>query len=309
MKPSLSIRYVWLLAIFTFGTLLLFVPENARSQIESTHLPSDAKSDGNQVNEMFLSKWDLGITLSSSADSNAYIYLRFYEWNLFDAVIAGEHTRGRDRWPWVISPDQQVAIMNFDFFRVQIKVVEDGAIMNLTVTNNSSHDWPEIAAIIPCLSPEYKRHGIPENPFFFDDEHSRTYFLGSHGLELLAEREIHFDTEMKFKVLEKSQDGSALFPLFSHKWPTSTEDAVGGLMVRESVDKTWVTGIAWDHFLSCQGHNPRKCMHLSARVGPLKIGETKTLRGKIYLLKGMKEDCVRRFRDDSRGNVPIESVE
>jgi hypothetical protein len=39
-------------------------------------------------------------------------------------------------------------------------------------------------------------------------------------------------------------------------------------------------------------------MHLSVRVGPLKQGQSRTIRGRIYLIKGSKEDCLRRFEKD-----------
>jgi len=208
-----------------------------------------------------------------------------YDKAKYDAVEKGEHTRGKDRWPWELSADLQEATLNTGMFRANIKVVEDGATIELEVSNIITHDWPEQAAIIPCLSPEYSRHDIPQNPFFFDEQHQRTYFLGTEGPELLKEREIHFNTALKEQILKKSQDGKGTFAGFSDKWPTSDRDAVKGLMVRESVDGTWVTGIAWDHFLSAQGHNPRKCMHLSVGVGPLKVGESKEIHGKIYLFK------------------------
>ena len=93
--------------------------------------------------------------------------------------------------------------------------------------------------------------------------------------------------------------------VFSEKWPTSDRDAYAGLMARESNDKQWVMGIAWESYISAQGHNPWECMHLSIRVGPLKQGQTKTIRGKIYLFKGSKEDCLRRFKKDfsTRGDT------
>lgn len=88
--------------------------------------------------------------------------------------------------------------------------------------------------------------------------------------------------------------------VFSSKWPTSDVDAHGGLLLRESDDETWVMGIAWESFISAQGHNPWSCMHLSIAVGPLAPGETKTVRGKMYLFKGTKEDCLERFNRDFR---------
>jgi hypothetical protein len=53
-------------------------------------------SNSPSSNEMYLSEWDLGIALHSAKDTNAFIYFRFYEWHLFDAIESGEHTRGKD---------------------------------------------------------------------------------------------------------------------------------------------------------------------------------------------------------------------
>jgi len=111
-------------------------------------------------------------------------------------------------------------------------------------------------------------------------------------------REIHFNHGLKKTIMnwkKEREDGNFVF---SNKWPTSDHDAYAGLMVRESEDKQWVMGIAWESFISAQGHNPWKCMHLSIRVGPLKQGEKKTIRGRIYLFKESKEDCLRYFKRD-----------
>jgi hypothetical protein len=50
-------------------------------------------------------------------------------------------------------------------------------------------------------------------------------------------------------------------------------------------------------------------MHLSIRVGPLKQGQTKTIRGRIYLLKGSKEDCLRRFTKDFSTRMDATAVQ
>ena len=73
-------------------------------------------------------------------------------------------------------------------------------------------------------------------------------------------------------------------------------------MIREDDAHKWVMGIAWDDFLSAQGHNPWKCMHLSVRVGPLKSGASKVIRGKIYLFEGSKEDCIKKYQTDFQTN-------
>lgn len=249
-------------------------------------------------NQMHLSEWKLGIGLHSSRDTTAYIYFRFYEWHLFDAIEAGDHTRGKDDWNWDITADRQEANMNSESLKVNIRVVDDGAEIKMTITNNSDHNWPEIAAIVPCLSPEYERHNIPVNTNFLDEKHKKTYYINSEGFELLKMREIHFNYDLKQKVINRSEDKAGYFAQFSNKWPTSNDDAVEGLMLRESADGNWVTGIAWENYLSAQGHNPRKCMHLSPCVGPLKKGETITIRGKIYLLRGSREECLKHYNKD-----------
>ncbi len=86
--------------------------------------------------------------------------------------------------------------------------------------------------------------------------------------------------------------------VFSFKWPTSERNAHAGLLIRESEANNMVMGIAWEAYISAQGNNPWHCMHLSVRVGPLKQGETKTIRGKIYLFDGTKEDCLNKYRRD-----------
>ena len=83
-------------------------------------------------------------------------------------------------------------------------------------------------------------------------------------------------------------------------WSTrpSLGDASIALLSEQPTDGKWVCGIAWQEFLSAQGHNPWECMHLSIRIGPLASGESKTIRGKIYLFEGNKDKLLQRYHDD-----------
>ena len=85
--------------------------------------------------------------------------------------------------------------------------------------------------------------------------------------------------------------------VFSNKWPTSKDDAHEGLLVRQSTDGRWVTGIAWRDFLSAQGHNPWQCMHLGINVGPLRPGKSKTIQGRIYLFPGQPAGLLRSLQE------------
>ena len=139
-----------------------------------------------------------------------------------------------------------------------------------------------LSIVTPAIAGEF------EKPFFLslagDWDGSGTFTAGGKSVPISPAR-----------VRAERKDGKFVF---SDKWPTSARDAHAGLLVRESEDKRWTMGIAWESFISAQGHNPWKCMHLSIRVGPLKKGQKKTIRGRIYLLQGSKEDCLKKFKRD-----------
>ena len=235
-----------------------------------------------------LFEWERGIGVEALGQPGMAMYLWFYEWNMFDAVKAGQHTPGGiAQFTHRVRADGREAELRSDDMVLKAVRVRDGAELQLTVTNRSDHDWPELAGIIPCFNP-----GPPErrNPQFTN---TNTYFVGPDGLVRQEHREIHFNAELREQIDQVSDTGTFVF---SDKWPTSPVNAAAGLLLRESSDGHWVTGIAWERFLSAQAHNPWACMHLSIHLGPLSKGQTRTVRGKIYLFKGDRQDCFRRYR-------------
>jgi hypothetical protein len=50
--------------------------------------------------------------------------------------------------------------------------------------------------------------------------------------------------------------------------------------------------------VSLQGHNPWRCMHQSIRVGSLEPGQAQKIRGRIYLFRGTKAECLRKYRKE-----------
>jgi hypothetical protein len=194
------------------------------------------------------------------------------------------------------------ALTGADSMRLRVRTAEDGADLLLEVRNVSNHDWPALAGIIPCWSPGRGQaastgsmYHVPATPQFADPEFNRTFFLSASGLAPLTSRAIHFNGSLRDGVDRASDQGRFVF---STKWPTSDADAAGGLIVRESSEGGWVTGIAWEDYLSVQGHNPWNCMHACVRVGPLARGATRRVRGKAYLFRGDRDACVARFRKD-----------
>lgn len=236
-----------------------------------------------------LFEWERGIGFESPVEKQMRVYVWFYEWHMFEARRPGQHTGGSYDWPKRVSSAGDRATTGPEDLRLRAEAAPDGAVLTLQVTNRSGHDWPELAAVIPCFNPGPEE---TRNPQFAN---TNTYFYGPQGLKRQLKREIHFNQALRASLDGISPEGEFAF---SHKWPTSEANAAGGIIIRESTDGKWVTGIAWEDFLSVQGHNPWECMHLSVRVGPLKRGQQKTIRGKVYLFQGTKEDCLNRYLAD-----------
>ena len=242
-----------------------------------------------QGEALHLFEWERGVGFASPFDDQMRVYLWFYEWNMFEARQQGQHTGGTYKLPRQVAADGRSAELGPEDLRLRVTAVDDGADLRLTVKNRSMHDWPELAGIIPCFNPG------PEEIRNRQLANTSTFFVGPDGLEKLTLRQIHFADKLRHLVDQEAKDGQYVF---SHKWPTAEPNATAGLIVRESTDGKWVTGIAWEDFISSQGHNPWECMHLCVRVGPLKQGEERTIRGKIYLFEGDKDDLLARYRTD-----------
>lgn len=219
------------------------------------------------------------------------MYLWFYEWNMFEAVVPEQHSRGDWENEVVISEDGKSAeILCNPFFKLDVRGDATGATLTLTATNRSDRDWPELAGIIPCFNPG------PESERTEQFANSNSWFVSPDGLTPLKLRQIHFRDVLRRKVDGQAKNGRYVW---SEKWPKSDPDATRGLLLRESTDGRWVTGISWDRFLSSQGHNPWSCLHHGIHLGPLKRGGTRIVKGKIYLFEGDRDDLLRRYREDS----------
>ena len=251
-------------------------------------------------------EWTKGIAVESRRQEGMAMYLWFYEWQLFGAIRQARDRHGKGAFSSSgsyenkrhISKDRSRAVITTPEMVLKLQAVDDGAEMQLTVTNHTDHDWPDIAAIVPCFNPgppESQAEQYPEartNPQFTN---RKTYCLGPEGLVHMNGRVCHYSQKLRKAINAASPDGKGTFG-FSSKWKPRQPDAAAGIMIRESADRRWVTGIAWEDFVAVQAHNPWQCMHLWVRVGPLKRRQSRTVRGKLYLFKGGKQDCLRSFR-------------
>jgi len=250
-----------------------------------------------------LLEWERGIALEAPDQPGMTMYLWFYEWNMFEAMAPGQHTHGTFRMERSFDPAGRSAVLRSSALELKAEAAPGGAALTLRVRNLTPYPWPPIAGIIPCWSPGRVEgtdpsRPVPKNRAMADSERKRTYFLSAAGLTALSNREIHFHRALRPLIERASQGGRFVF---SEKWPTSAVDAVAGLLLRESEPGGWVTGVAWQDYLSVQGHNPWSCMHVAVRVGPLEPGQSKVIRGRLYLFRGDRNDGLRRFRRDLGG--------
>lgn len=244
-----------------------------------------------------LFEWERGFGLRVPGEPAAQMYFWVYEWNMFEAMRPGQHTHGTYQLPRRLEAGGAGAIVDSPAVRLRLRTVPDGAELELQVTNTGAVPWPDLAGIIPCWNPGMVPGTNPSMPLplnrnFADPWRRNTWFIAADGPAMLTSRAIHFNARWRAAVDRIAATG----PLaFAQKWPPSEVDATAGLLVRESEDGGWVTGVAWEDFLSMQGHNPWSCLHACVRIGALRPGETRKIRGRLYLFPGRKEDCLRRF--------------
>lgn len=241
------------------------------------------------VSKVKLAEWYRGVSLTAPDDPEMTLYLWFYEWNVFNAAVPTRHSPGPQNVEKKISEDGQTAWLASPGVRLTVESDSEGASLALTVTNNSMETWPAAAGIIPCLNPgDPPEVEVKKNLQMMDMEQSRTWFMGASGPEKLIGRDLHFIERKLDAVKEAAPEGMAnLFP----KWPVSQVNALEGVLFRESTDGKWIAGIGWEDVIFVQGHNPWKCMHVCVGVGPLAPGESKTIRGRIWLFQGMRDEA------------------
>ena len=246
-------------------------------------------------------QWERGIGLQLKDRPEMKMHLWFYEWNMFGAVTPQQHSRGDWNNEVVVADDGGNAVIDCPpHFRLEAKAGESGADLLLRASNRSRRDWPELAGIIACFNPgpEAIRNSSFDNEF--------TSFRGPEGLLKLNKREIHWNDRLRAMITAVQPDQNYVW---KEKWPAADPNAAGGFLMRNSGDEgSWKTGIAWERFLSCQGHNPWRCMHLGIHLGPLPSGESRTVRGKIYLVEESEAELLDRYerdfpRPDERANA------
>lgn len=240
-------------------------------------VPSDSRDNN----------WGEGIVIRRP-ESAIQIFFRFYEFNLFGAITDTGISQA-DKQQTVTatvleSGDRGVINYPNEGVSLSMTVVEHGVELALEITNRTQRDWPALASLDPCLNPGREGNDDPIVQEFADHDRSHTFYHGENGLELLEGRTLHVNEDY-FDLLQESLSADRIDSEenLPWSWGDTSQTATKPVLLRESPDGDWATGIVWEEFLGAQGHNPWNCMHLLVNIGPLSAGESKTVHGKIYL--------------------------
>jgi hypothetical protein len=85
--------------------------------------------------------------------------------------------------------------------------------------------------------------------------------------------------------------------------PLSEVVPSNGLIGCFSADDQWILAMAWEPYQELfQG--VIVCLHSDFRVGGLEPGETKTVRGKLYLVPARMEELLKRYENDFPEHMP-----
>lgn len=71
-----------------------------------------------------------------------------------------------------------------------------------------------------------------------------------------------------------------------------------GLIIRESLDGKYASGMYWERTVYVSNRHPADCLHASVDFGPLEAGGSRTVHGKFYFIEGAKDQLLRRWQQD-----------
>lgn len=162
---------------------------------------------------------------------------------------------------------------------VTVHPVSEGIEMKLSLTNLSECRWCDVSAA-SCT----QFHAAPD---FYDPERRRTFYLSGGELQTLQ------------GPVKSSGEGACLFYGHQHLEDYPAPDS--GLVVIESGDSRFVAALWWEGATTAWGnaHPATLCIHADPEFGEIAPGKTVTRTGRLYLMRGNREDALARFAASS----------
>ena len=208
-------------------------------------------------------------------DPDDHIQLRFKTFPDGSAGCSGLDGEGAQKREFFFKPaDNGVAI----WMRLTTREPLEGAFavqQCLRYSGDTSVEWRQRVAHVPCFSEfDLRARGEPNE--------SLTY----------ARKD---DRWIRFPVARTRRHTPPGLPLLGER---SSGEIDHGLILRESLDGRWSSGMYWERTAYVSNWHPADCVHALIDFGPLDAGQSRTVRGRFYLIKGTKDDLLAVWRRD-----------
>jgi hypothetical protein len=170
-------------------------------------------------------------------------------------------------------------------FSIRLTAREDSVDIDLTARNDTPQvmenlDWAFCAVAL-------------ESPSLADSEATRTYLFDGKGLRTLAEiagRDVN---------LYKVSGAHGFIPVGHRALPVAPVEAKASVVILEGLGGSHSAALGFEQADHIYGEaKGNKCFHADPYFGSLKSGQERSLRGKLYLIKGNAEEALRRYQKD-----------
>jgi len=178
------------------------------------------------------------------------------------------------------------AVPDVGAFSIRLAAHEDFVDIHLSVRNGMSQpmrnaDWAFCAVAF-------------ESPSISDSEDVRTYLFDGHQLRTLGEiagRDIK---------LYKVAGAHGFIPVGHRALPIGPVEAKAAVVIIEAWDRIHSVALGFEQADHIYGDTKgNKCFHADPYFGPaIKAGEERSVRGRLYLIKGNAAEALRRYQKD-----------
>lgn len=250
-------------------------------------LPTGALGDRRSPQEVTMSPgdgdpWEKGWMVSYAQDDPSDpIQLRFKTFPDGSAWCSGLDCDGAQQREFAFEPTDDSVAMRM---RLTAREPLGGAFavqQCLRYSGDSNEEWRRSVARVPFLS-EYDLQAVGEL------DESLTYAR-------------QCDDWIRLPAMRTRHHTRSGLPFLGER---SSDEIDHRLIVRESQDRRWSSGMYWERTAYVSNRHPADCVHALVDFGPLDAGQSRTVLGKSFLIEGTKDELLAVWRRD----FPIRSA-
>ena len=164
--------------------------------------------------------------------------------------------------------------------RGEVRGVESGWLMSLTVRNESESLWPSVVVPV-CLS-------LCTTTVFDGKDHTRIWYRSGGQFKALAEQQYDGGLPGHCMVLVKGRTHIERTARHRAKWGFALDTSDDGIMAATSCDGSQVLTMGWQrvHQLQANASAHLACIHANPFLGDLLPGQEATVRGSVLVSSG-----------------------